>query len=70
MECAFGITGKGYAIIASDSNAARSIVKMKSDQDKQKQLSKHLIMAYSGESGDTVQFADYVERNLRLYGIR
>ena len=36
MECSFGITGKGYTIIASDSNAARSIVKMKSDVDKQK----------------------------------
>ncbi|WFD18483.1 proteasome endopeptidase complex [Malassezia caprae] len=36
MECLFGITGKGFAIIASDGNAARSIVKMKSDEDKQR----------------------------------
>ncbi len=49
MECSFGITGKGYTIIASDSNAARSIVKMKSDVDKQKVLSDHLVMTYSGE---------------------
>lgn len=51
MECQFGITGKGYSIIASDSNAARSIVKMKGDEDKMKELSKHLVMAYSGEAG-------------------
>ncbi len=70
MECSFGITGKGFTIIASDCNAARSIVKMKSDQDKQKQLSKHLVMTYSGEAGDTLQFAEYVERNLRLYNMR
>ena len=66
---------------------------MKGDEDKQKVLSKHIVMAYSGEpgasdhpsslllpqrspadrfnrTGDTVQFAEYVERNLRLYGIR
>ncbi|KAK0545634.1 Proteasome subunit beta type-4 [Tilletia horrida] len=70
MESLFGITVKGATIIASDCNSARSIVKMKSDDDKQKQLSKHLIMAFSGESGDTIQFSEYVERNLRLYGIR
>lgn len=52
MECSFGITGKGYTIIASDSNAARSIVKMKGDEDKMKVLSKHLVMAYNGESGE------------------
>ena len=51
MECSFGITGKGYTIIASDSNAARSIVKMKGDEDKMKVLSKNLVMAYNGESG-------------------
>ncbi|CEH13329.1 20s proteasome subunit [Ceraceosorus bombacis] len=70
MECTFGITGKGYAIIASDSNAARSIIKMKGDEDKMKVLSRHLVMAYSGESGDTLQFSEYIERNLQLYSIR
>lgn len=51
MECLFGITGKGFAIIASDGNAARSIVKMKTDEDKQRVLSQSLVMAFSGESG-------------------
>ncbi|KAL9933352.1 hypothetical protein V8E36_008070 [Tilletia maclaganii] len=70
MESLFGITVKGATIIASDCTSARSIVKMKSDEDKQKSLSKHLVMAYSGESGDTIVFSEFVERNLRLYGIR
>ncbi|CAH7667685.1 20S proteasome subunit beta 4 [Phakopsora pachyrhizi] len=70
MECSFGITGKDFVILASDSSATRSIVRMKGDEDKQKLLSKHVVMAYSGEPGDTVQFAEFVERNLRLYGIR
>ncbi|KAL0947909.1 hypothetical protein HGRIS_010543 [Hohenbuehelia grisea] len=70
METSFAITGKGYVIVAADTTAARSIVKMKTDEDKIKALGPHLLMAYSGEPGDTVQFAEYVERNIRLYQIR
>lgn len=87
MECSFALTGKGYVIVAADTTAARSIVKMKTDEDKIKALSPHLLMAYSGEpgtlhvsychhsllivhTGDTLQFAEYVERNIRLYQIR
>ncbi|KZV59961.1 20S proteasome subunit [Peniophora sp. CONT] len=70
MECSFAITGKDYVIVAADTTSARSIVKMKIDEDKIKTLSPHLLMAYSGEPGDTVQFAEYVERNIRLYHIR
>jgi probable proteasome subunit beta type-2 len=54
MESLFGITGKGFTIIASDNNAARSIIKMKSDDDKQKILSNHLVMTYAGESGTCI----------------
>ncbi|PCH37564.1 N-terminal nucleophile aminohydrolase [Wolfiporia cocos MD-104 SS10] len=70
MDISFALTGKGYVLIAADTTAARSIVKMKSDEDKIKVLSPHLLMAFSGEPGDTVQFAEYVERNMRLYHIR
>jgi 20S proteasome alpha/beta subunit len=51
METSFAITGKGYLIMAADTTAARSIVKMKIDEDKIKTLSPHLLMAYSGEPG-------------------
>ncbi|KAJ8507939.1 hypothetical protein ONZ45_g6937 [Pleurotus djamor] len=70
METSFAITGKDYVIVASDTTAARSIVKMKIDEDKVKELGPHLLMAYSGEPGDTIQFAEFVERNIRLYHIR
>ena len=55
MENSFGITGKGFTILASDQNAARSIVKMKGDQDKITELSGHLAMAINGESGEWQQ---------------
>ncbi|TFY58760.1 hypothetical protein EVJ58_g6217 [Rhodofomes roseus] len=70
MDISFALTGKGYVLVAADTTAARSIIKMKSDEDKIKVLSPHLLMAFSGEPGDTVNFAEYVERNLRLYHIR
>lgn len=53
MECSFALTGKDYVLIAADTTAARSIVKMKIDEDKIKTLSPHLLMAYSGESGSS-----------------
>ncbi|CAE6398351.1 unnamed protein product [Rhizoctonia solani] len=70
MECSIALTGADYVLVASDMSAARSIVRMKSDEDKTKILGPNLVMAYSGEPGDTVQFAEYVERNLRLYQMR
>ncbi|OXG52513.1 20S proteasome subunit beta 4 [Cryptococcus neoformans] len=70
MECSFGITGKDYVILASDMGAGRSIVRMKSDENKLKTLGPHLAMAFSGEPGDTNNFAEYIERNMRLYNIR
>ncbi|KAI0046321.1 20S proteasome subunit [Auriscalpium vulgare] len=70
MECSFALTGKDYVLVAADTTSARSIIKMKIDEDKIKTLSPHLLMAYSGEPGDTVQFAEYIERNIRLYHIR
>ncbi|KAL7423833.1 Proteasome subunit beta type-4 [Cryptotrichosporon argae] len=70
MQCSFGITGKDFVLLASDTSASRSIIQFKSDENKIKALGPHLAMAYGGEPGDTNNFAEYVERNLRLYTIR
>jgi 20S proteasome subunit beta 4 len=51
MDSSFALTGKGYVLVAADMNASRSIVKMKGDEDKIKQLSSHLLMSFSGEPG-------------------
>lgn len=34
------------------------------------QLSSKLLMLVSGESGDTTQFAEYIEKNVQLYKMR
>ena len=52
METSIAVTGKGYAIVAADTTAARSIVKMKDDEDKIKAIAPHLLMTYSGEPGE------------------
>ena len=51
MEVSFGITGKGYVLIAADTTAVHSVIKVKNDVDKIIELSPHLLMAYSGEPG-------------------
>lgn len=56
--------------MATDSVAGRSIVAMKKDHDKMFQLSSNLLMSVSGEGGDTVQFAEYIAKNIQLYRMR
>lgn len=33
-------------------------------------LSSKLLMLVTGEAGDTVQFAEYIEKNIQLYKMR
>ena len=41
-----------------------------SDDDKTFKLADNLVMAVSGEPGDTVQFAEYIAKNIQLYKMR
>lgn len=41
-----------------------------SDENKLYKLSDKLVMAVSGESGDTTQFAEYISKNVQLYKMR
>ena len=40
------------------------------DQDKMFKLSSKLLMLVTGEAGDTVQFAEYMEKNIQLYKMK
>jgi len=70
MECLMGMQFQDFVMVASDQTNARSIMVMKSDQKKYLELSDRLIMAVSGESGDTSQFAEYIQKNIQLYKMR
>ncbi|CCX10226.1 nucleophile aminohydrolase [Pyronema domesticum] len=70
MEVLLGITGKDFTLIAASKAAMRGVTILKATDDKTKTLNSHTMMAYSGESGDTVQFAEYIQANVQLYGMR
>ncbi|BFZ58712.1 Proteasome subunit beta type-4 [Savitreella phatthalungensis] len=70
MEVLIGVRGPGYVLLASNLNQVRGITIMKPDDDKSRVLNKHNLMLYSGEPGDTVQFAEYVTANVALYSRR
>ncbi|XP_065339391.1 proteasome subunit beta type-2-like [Cloeon dipterum] len=70
MECLIGIAFKDYVLIAADMTNAHSILVMKNDESKLFKLSSQVVMAVSGESGDTTQFAEYIAKNMQLYKMR
>eukprot|EP00127_Corallochytrium_limacisporum_P002872 Clim_evm51s142 gene=Clim_evmTU51s142 len=70
MEFLVGVTGKGFTLLAADKMSARSIVMMKDDEEKIKDVSGHLAMAVVGEPGDNVIFPEYIAKNVRLYELR
>ncbi|KAF2435239.1 putative proteasome subunit beta type-2 [Tothia fuscella] len=70
MEVLLGITGKDFTIICASKAAMRGATILKASDDKTRNLNKHNLMAYSGEAGDTTQFAEYVQANVQLYSMR
>lgn len=52
-EVLLGITGKDFCIVAASKAAMRGATILKATDDKTRQLNKHVLMAYSGEAGDT-----------------
>ncbi|KAL2119260.1 hypothetical protein VTJ04DRAFT_6220 [Mycothermus thermophilus] len=43
---------------------------LKATDDKTRALNDHTLIAFSGEPGDTVQFAEYIQANSQLYSMR
>ncbi|XP_038072751.1 proteasome subunit beta type-2-like [Patiria miniata] len=70
MEFLIGIQGDGFVLVASDMTAGRSVFLFKHDQEKMYKMSDKLLMLCAGESGDTVQFAEYIQKNIQLYKMR
>lgn len=53
MDVLLGITTGEQVIIATSKAAMRGISVLKNDDDKTRNLNKHSLIAFSGESGDT-----------------
>ncbi|KAK4104766.1 N-terminal nucleophile aminohydrolase [Parathielavia hyrcaniae] len=70
LQVLLGITGKDFTLIAASKAAMRGATILKAADDKTRQLNKNTLMAFSGEAGDTVQFAEYIQANAQLYSMR
>ncbi|KAJ2850765.1 Proteasome subunit beta type-4 [Coemansia brasiliensis] len=70
MDAQFAIAGKDFAISVADKKVTRSIVTMKHDKDKTYNLTPHTFISVAGEPGDTDNFSEYIQANIRLYSIR
>ncbi|KAH7132445.1 nucleophile aminohydrolase [Dendryphion nanum] len=70
MEVLLGITGKDFTIIASSKAAMRGATVLKATDNKTRELNTHSLMTFSGEAGDTVQFAEFIQANIQLYSMR
>ncbi|KFY20199.1 hypothetical protein V491_03913 [Pseudogymnoascus sp. VKM F-3775] len=69
-EVLLGITGKDFTLIAASKAAMRGATILKASDDKTRALNQHTLMAFSGEAGDTIQFAEYIQANAQLYSMR
>ncbi|KAF5297928.1 hypothetical protein FQA39_LY11913 [Lamprigera yunnana] len=70
MECLLGLKCNNFVMVAADMTKSQSIMVMKTDENKLHKLSDKLVMAISGEQGDTTQFAEYIAKNIQLYKMR
>ncbi|AMD21930.1 HFR075Wp [Eremothecium sinecaudum] len=70
MDIILGIRVQDSVILASSKAVTKGISVIKATDDKALQLSPHCLLSFSGESGDSVQFAEYIQANMQLYIIR
>mmetsp|Transcript_7535 Transcript_7535/g.11272 ORF Transcript_7535/g.11272 Transcript_7535/m.11272 type:complete len:192 (+) Transcript_7535:49-624(+) len=67
MDSLFAIAGKGFVVLAADSQVARSILLYQSDLDKIKELDEHKLLAMAGPQADCSVFGEYIHKNMTLY---
>ena len=68
MDIVLGIKVKDSVLLASSKAVTRGISVLNDSDDKTRALSEHCLMSFTGEAGDTIQFADFkrgVNRFLR-----
>jgi len=65
-----GLVGKDFVIMAADMSQTRSILMLKSDEEKMFNITNRIIIGASGEAGDRAQFCPFIEKNINLYELR
>lgn len=70
MDIVLGIKLDDCVLIATSKAFTRGISILKATDDKTRKLNKHNLLAFTGESGDTTQFAEYIQANVQLHSMR
>jgi len=70
MDFLIGFTGKDYAIVAADANAARSIMVYSQELDKIRVVDTHKLLAVGGDAADCINEPEYIMKNVALYAMR
>ena len=70
METLIGIVGADFVLMAADATSARSILLMRDDVQKIRDLDGNKLMAAVGDSADRDMFCEFVEKNVTLYRLR
>ena len=84
MECAFGLKGKDYVIVACDGHVDFSIINFKKDEDKIREVLRFIslydpnvsqvdgnkLFATAGPQAERTQFMEYIEKNIHLYQLK
>ena len=66
MDTVIGIVGKDFVLLAADTTRARSIVVLKGDDDKIMHLDSHKLLGAAGETGDSHQFCEFIQKNINF----
>ncbi|KAH3663315.1 hypothetical protein OGAPHI_005305 [Ogataea philodendri] len=70
MDIILGIKVQDSVIVATSKAFTRGISILKDKDDKTRVLTPHNLIAFTGEAGDTTQFADYIQANIQLFSMR
>lgn len=70
MDIVLGVRVKDATLLATSKAFTRGISVLKDTDDKTRQLNPHNLLAFTGEAGDTTQFAEYIQANIQLYSMR
>jgi 20S proteasome subunit beta 4 len=55
---------------ATNRATVRGVTVLNQTDDKSRSLNRHNLLIFAGETGDTIQFAEYVQANVQLYGMK
>ncbi|KAI5632863.1 proteasome subunit domain-containing protein [Phthorimaea operculella] len=70
FQCMIGMQCNDFAMIASDQTSTMSIMILQNDVDKLIPVANNLILGMSGNSGDMLQFSQFISNNLELYKVK